>query len=123
MQTPSLHRRTFLRGLGGAVLGLPWLQAMGASTKDSQPMRMVCVGTHFGFVPSMFFPKEVGSDYRAPELIQQIERHRSKLTLFSHLDHGAEGVGGHGGVHAFLSGIENNPVSCAPAVKGSLAFC
>ena len=105
MQTHSLHRRTFLRGLGGAVLGLPWLQAMGASTKDSPPMRMVCVGTHFGFVPSMFFPKEVGSDYRAPELIQQIERHRSKLTLFSHLDHGAEGVGGHGGVHAFLSGI------------------
>ena len=94
MHPLSIHRRSLLRGLSDAVLGLPWLQAMEASTKDSPPMRMVCVGTHFGFVPSMFFPKEVGSDYRAPELIQQIERHRSKLTLFSHLDHEAEGVGG-----------------------------
>ncbi len=68
-------------------------------------MRMVCVGTNFGFVPQLFFPTEVGSEYVAPPLIQPLEPHRSKFTIFSQLDHGSEGVGGHGGVHAFLSGV------------------
>ncbi|HAH99652.1 MAG TPA: hypothetical protein DCO70_09960 [Verrucomicrobiales bacterium] len=68
-------------------------------------MRIVCVGTNFGFVPNLFFPKESGPDFKAPELIQQLEQHRRNFTIFSGLDHGTEGVGGHAGVHAFLSGV------------------
>lgn len=78
---------------------------MARSDHAAPPMRMVCVGTNFGFVPQLFFPTEVGGDYVAPELIQPLDSHRSKFTIFSHLDHGSEGVGGHGGVHAFLSGV------------------
>ncbi|MFT4688632.1 MAG: DUF1552 domain-containing protein [Verrucomicrobiia bacterium] len=101
----SLNRRTFLRGIGGALVALPHLNIMAAGKAVQPPMRMVCVGTNFGFVPKLFFPEETGRNYVAPELIQQLEQHRDKFTILSQLDHGTEGVGGHGGVHAFLSGI------------------
>ncbi len=101
----QLNRRTFLRGIGGALVALPHLNIMAANSK--QPMRMVCVGTNFGFVPKLFFPEQTGRDYAAPELIQQLAQHRDQFTIFSQLDHGAEGVGGHTGVHAFLSGIRS----------------
>jgi hypothetical protein len=102
-----LNRRTFLRGVGGALVALPQLNIMAAGQSTQPPMRMICVGTNFGFVPRLFFPEQTGRDYVAPELIQQLERHRDKFTIFSQLDHGAEGVGGHTGVHAFLSGIRS----------------
>jgi hypothetical protein len=103
----SLDRRTFLRGVGGAMIALPHLNIMAAGKSAQPPMRMVCVGTNFGFVPRLFFPEQTGRDYVAPELIQQLEQHRDKFTILSQLDHGAEGVGGHTGVHAFLSGIRS----------------
>ncbi|MED6314658.1 MAG: DUF1552 domain-containing protein [Verrucomicrobiota bacterium] len=100
----NLNRRSFLRGAGGALLALPHLNMMAKEAK-AVPMRIVCVGTNFGFVPNLFFPKESGPDFKAPELIQQLEQHRQNFTIFSGLDHGTEGVGGHAGVHAFLSGV------------------
>ena len=100
----NLNRRAFLRGAGGALVALPHLNVIAKEAK-AVPMRMVCVGTNFGFVPNLFFPKETGSDFKAPELIQQLEQHKRNFTVFSGLDHGTEGVGGHGGVHAFLSGV------------------
>ena len=101
----AVNRRSVLKGLSGALLALPRLNLMAGSNQAAPPMRMVCVGTNFGFVPHLFFPTEVGRAYRAPELIQPLDSHRSKFTIFSQLDHGSEGVGGHGGVHGFLSGI------------------
>ena len=89
------------------MVALPQLNIMAAGSSTQPPMRMVCVGTNFGFVPQLFFPEEAGRNYLAPELIQQLEQHRDKFTIFSQLDHGAEGVGGHTGVHAFLSGIRS----------------
>ena len=103
----SLNRRTFLRGVGGALVALPHLNVMAAGKSAQPPMRMVCVGTNFGFVPKLFFPEQTGRDYQAPQLIQQLEQHRDKFTIFSQLDHLSEGVGGHTGVHAFLSGIRS----------------
>jgi len=109
MTTTRLNRRDFLRGAGGALVALPHLNLMAerpkAAIARAMPMRMVCVGTGFGFVPKLFFPAEAGRNYKAPELIQQLVQHRQRFTIFSGLDHGTEGVGGHGGVHAFLSGI------------------
>ncbi|MDG1889903.1 MAG: DUF1552 domain-containing protein, partial [Verrucomicrobiota bacterium] len=91
--------------MGGTVVGLPHLHAIDTPSLQKPPMRMIFVGTHFGFVPSLFFPKQAGRDYVTPELIQPLEQHRSKFTMISRLDHGREAIGGHGGVHAFLSGI------------------
>lgn len=103
----SISRRTFLRGIGGTAVALPYLNIMAAGRSAQPPMRMICVGTNFGFVPKLFFPEQTGADYEAPDLIQQLAQHRRKFTIFSQLDHLAEGVGGHTGVHAFLSGIRS----------------
>ena len=61
-----LNRRYFLRGAGGTMLSLPFLEAMtgkvGATAAGETPVRMVCVGNNFGYVPNLFFPTETGTD-------------------------------------------------------------
>lgn len=105
-QSTRMDRRAFLRGMGGAMMALPHLDIMAAATMSAEvPMRMVCVGTNFGFVPKLFFPTETGVNYSLPELLQPLAHHRDHFSIFSQLDHGSEAVGGHGGVHAYLSGI------------------
>ena len=88
------------------MVALPRLEIMAAS-QPQVPVRMVCVGTSFGFVPHLFFPGQTGSDYVVPKLLEPLARHRQNFTIFSQLDHGAEAVGGHSGVHAYLSGIRS----------------
>ena len=89
------------------MVTLPHLEAMATPKAPEPPMRMVCAGTNFGFVPQLFFPEQEGMDYKAPLLIRELEHQRENFTIFSNLDHGTEGVGGHTGVHAFLSGIRS----------------
>ncbi len=102
----SIDRRTLLRGSGGSVLALPLLNAMATETETaSVPIRMVCIGTTFGFIPELFFPKQTGRSYTMPKLLEPLRRHRDQFTILSHLDHGANAIGGHQGTHAFLSGI------------------
>ena len=103
-----LERRTFLKGIAGATLSLPFLEAMAVGAKGKAqpvPTRMVCVGVGLGFVPKLFFPTQTGRGYDMPELLKPLDRHRDDFTVFSQLDHGSEGIEGHRGVHAFLTGI------------------
>ena len=79
-QTKPLNRRTFLRGIAGASLSLPFLDAMvlgSVSNTALVPIRMVCVGTGLGFVPELFFPKETGRSYELPVLLKPLARHRN----------------------------------------------
>ena len=102
----NVNRRAWLRGAGGALMALPYLDAMAsAADKHSQPMRMVCIGLNFGLVPRLFFPTETGSSYQLSERLAPLEKLRSEFTVFSGLDHGFNGQGGDGGVHAYLSGV------------------
>ncbi len=101
-----LNRRTVLRGTGGALMALPYLDAMaGTTTVNAVPTRMVCSGLNFGFVPRLFFPETTGSDYELPERLQPLKNLKNDFTVFSGLDHGTEAQGGHGGIHAYLSGV------------------
>jgi len=101
-----MHRRTFLRGTGGAVLTLPYLEAMASAAEERDvPTRMACVGLNFGLVPRLFFPSQTGANYELTERLQPLKDLRNDFTVFSGLDHGVNGQGGHGGVHAFLSGV------------------
>ena len=102
-----IDRRHFLKGLG-VVLALPAFESLGpslvASKTMTRPRRLVYVGSHLGFWPGGFFPKNAGKDFEASMTLKQIDRHRSDFTVFSHLDHGLGG--GHKCVHSFLSGIK-----------------
>ncbi|MCP4174605.1 MAG: DUF1552 domain-containing protein [Fuerstiella sp.] len=95
-----------LRGTGGAVMALPFLDAMADSDRnDGVPVRMVCTGLNFGFVPRLFFPEVTGPDYELSERLKPLKSLKNDFTVFSGLDHGTEAQGGHGGVHAYLSGV------------------
>lgn len=122
LSSPKIDRRTFLRGVGGAVMALPHLNIMAATSSGAVavPKRMVCVGTNFGFVPKYFFPSTVGREYAMPRLLKPLEHLRDQFTVFSNLDHGAEGIGGHRGTHAFLSGVRSENAKCMPEANVSV---
>lgn len=117
-----LSRRAFLRGTGVA-LALPFLEAMGpmaraavgAAGKSSEvgsPMRLVGISNPLGLMPDSFFPSQGGGHYGLTPLLQPLARHRKDFTVFSNLDHDISG--GHGAVHAFLSGIKDQDASDWP---------
>ncbi len=87
-------------------MALPFLDAMADSDRnDGVPVRMVCTGLNFGFVPRLFFPEVTGPDYELSERLKPLKSLKNDFTVFSRLDHGTEAQGGHGGVHAYLSGV------------------
>ena len=102
----QVSRRSFLKGTG-VCLALPALESMfpafASATVRQGPQRMVIVGNSFGMYQPAFFPKEVGADYVAPELLKPLDGLRKSFSIFSNLDHGI--TGGHFGVHSFLSGV------------------
>ncbi|MEM9368044.1 MAG: DUF1552 domain-containing protein, partial [Planctomycetota bacterium] len=97
------HRRTLLKGLGGAI-ALPALesQAVGADAKPA-PLRFLIVGNPFGMHPDHFFPKTFGKEYDMPRTLRALGWVRDRLTIVSHTDHGM--VSGHGREISFLSGV------------------
>jgi hypothetical protein len=84
-------------------MALPMLEATAGEAATKPPMRLVAGGVFFGFVPGFFHPEAVGADYRAPRLLEPLERHRQDFTVFSGLDHNISG--GHEATKYFLSGI------------------
>lgn len=106
IQQHKISRRPVLQGLGGITLGLPSLNCF-ANPKNTNhtPMRMVCIGIGLGFAPQLFFPTDVGGNYRNSSYLKPLNPLKHKFSVFSNLDHGTEARGGHGGVHAFLSGV------------------
>ncbi|MBL6705002.1 MAG: DUF1552 domain-containing protein [Planctomycetaceae bacterium] len=110
-----------LRGTGGALLALPYLDAMAAPTAVSEvPMRMACIGLNFGLVPQLFFPEKTGTDYVLTDRLRPLKEFRDDFTVFSGLDHGVNAQGGHGGVHAYLSGVLSKNSSGMPEANISI---
>jgi len=107
--TPSLSRRTFLRG-AGVTLALPLLEAMlprfaraAAETAAQVPRRMVAIQTNMGIMPQFFFPEKAGRDYALTPYLEKLTAHRDKMTVFSGVSF--PGVtGGHTAEKCFLTG-------------------
>ena len=116
-----LNRRQLLRGAGGAVMALPWLDAMAGSSRTiDAPMRITCIGLNFGLVPQLFFPEQTGREYKLTERLQPMQKLRDEFTVFSGLDHGVNAQGGHGGVHAYLSGVLSKNSAGMPEANVSI---
>ncbi len=100
-------RRQFLRA-AGVTIALPLLESLpradAQAPRSRPPKRLVCIGNEFGMYPGAFWPKETGSQYTLPPLLEPLAPHRRDFTLFSHLDHGVQG--GHFAVHTFLTGVK-----------------
>lgn len=102
----SLSRRHFLRGAGGAILGLPLLEAMtptfvkpvrAAEARQRQsPRRFVAMCAGLGFHAPFLFPGQAGRGYEATPYLQQLEAHADNFTVFSGLSHpDQQGDSGH----------------------------
>ena len=120
MTERKLNRRTMLKGTGGALLALPYLDAMASTMTTQPPMRMACIGLNFGMVPQLFFPEQTGPNYELTERLEPLRELRTDFTVFSGLDHGVNGQGGHGGVHAFLSGVLSKNSAAMPEANISV---
>lgn len=105
---PALSRRHFLRGAGGAALGLPLLEAMvpsfsrGAETPP--PKRFVAMCATLGFHGPRLFPTAEGLGYETTPYLAKLEAHRGRFTLFSGLSHPEQqGNNGHASEMTWLT--------------------
>jgi hypothetical protein len=113
-----LPRRTFLRGLG-ACIALPFLECMlpksarasaGAGT-GGVPRRMVFVYTPNGMDMENWTPKNFGSNFDLPSILEPLSPLRGNFSVLNGLaHHNAYALGDGGGDHAranacFLTGV------------------
>ena len=126
-----LPRRTFLKGLG-VSLALPALEAMNprlvysapARPAKKPPLRMAFLYVPNGVHMQDWKPKEEGSDYKTPYLLEKLEPYKSDLLVLSGLtQRKAFANGDGGGDHArslatFLTGCQARKTSGADIKVG-----
>lgn len=128
----ALDRRTFLRGTG-AVIALPWLEAMGVHSTSfakagelaagEAPARAVFTCWGLGMNMLSCVPAEEGLDYTLPESARPLEPFKAESTYFSGL-HAV--TGGHGSQHCYLTGVDASKgakygISCDQVIADALA--
>ena len=76
-------------------MALPFFESTSAKSYGAvdkiRHKKILAVGNHLGFYPGAFFPKEEGMDYVSSPTLRNIDKHRDKFTVFSHLDHDSAG--------------------------------
>jgi len=110
--SPSLSRRTFLRGTG-VSLALPFLDAMWgrkalAAAETVPPKRLVTICASLGIYGPDFFPAESGEAYMPTPYLKMIEAHRKDFTVFSNVCHPDQnGRDGHASEMTWLTGARH----------------
>ncbi len=109
-----MSRRHFLRGTGGIVLALPFLDLMrpvfsrAAETSSllapgAIPRRFFAINNNLGFIPGNFFPEGDEKDYKPSVYLQHLQEHRKDFTVFSGASYPSVD-GGHPAEVCFLTG-------------------
>jgi hypothetical protein len=104
----TCNRRRFLRG-SGVLLSLPFLDCLAQRRSSaaeletkSQPQRMLLISNNLGVLPTPFFPKTAGADYKLSPCLQELKEFRDRFTVFSGLSHPSV-EGGHSTENCFLT--------------------
>ncbi|MCB1202985.1 MAG: DUF1552 domain-containing protein [Verrucomicrobiae bacterium] len=105
---PALSRRHFLRGAGGALFGLPFLEAMtpafSRAASTTSPKRFVAMCATLGFHGPHLFPTQEGQEYDLTPYLAKLGDHRRDFTLFSGLSHPEQqGNNGHASEMTWLT--------------------
>ena len=100
----SFPRRTVLKGLGAAVT-LPWLESIpvahAAAKASAPPTRIAYIYVPNGIHMQDWTPKEVGSNFKLPMILEPLSKVKKKLTVFTGLTHDKARANGDGpGDHA-----------------------
>jgi hypothetical protein len=96
-----LHRRTFLRGALGAMVALPFLDAMVpalSAQARKRPFRFGAIYVPNGIYPQLWHPDAVGSDFEFKPIMKPLEPHRQHLVTISKMK-APDGNPDMGGVH------------------------
>lgn len=109
-----ISRRTMLKGLGTAI-ALPWMEAMApvssslAAQAVTPPKRMVFIYTPNGMNMADWTPKQEGTDFELPEILNAFKDFKDQMLVLSNLtldkarDNG-DGAGDHArALSAFLT--------------------
>jgi len=105
-RTTKINRRTVLRS-AGAVISLPFLEAMASaqtSKQSSQPPRMIFMYLPFGANIDTWNPKATGKDYEISPTLKPLASFRQEMSILSGLQHIRGQDGGHRGVDLWLTG-------------------
>lgn len=105
-------RRTFLRSSSSSI-ALPFLASAGVSRFASAaptgkpPKRLIFLGTGFGVTAKTWYPDiaDTGYDYRLPESLKPLAKHRKNFSILQHLEH-ANSRDGHSGSTFWLTGAD-----------------
>ncbi|MDF1812217.1 MAG: DUF1552 domain-containing protein [Verrucomicrobiales bacterium] len=107
-------RRYFLK-TSTATIALPFLESMGfrrfasaaSQAPGSSPKRMVFMGMGFGVTASEWYPDITtpGYDYKLPEVLSPLAKHKQDITIFQNLEH-AHSRDGHSGSTFWLTGAD-----------------
>jgi hypothetical protein len=85
-----LSRRTILRGLGGAAIALPLLDAMrgrSASALDPEgPKRLIVMYTPNGTIAHNFWPKGSENDFTLSPILAPLAQHKKDLLILRGID-------------------------------------
>src|SRR5580700_4902076 len=112
----ALPRRTFLRGLGTAAIGLPFLDAMApalrASTVPKPPVRMAFFYVPNGEIMDSWNPSYEGKFQELPRTLKALEPFKEDMLQLGNLTHNTgrallDGAGDHGRCcGSYLTGIQ-----------------
>ena len=96
MTTPLLHRRSVLKGIAGATLALPVLEAMGKEVAEETPRRFCAIYTANGMsLPKPaneidewnWFPQATGRDFVFSKSTEPLSSYRGQLSFLGGLFH------------------------------------
>jgi hypothetical protein len=107
-----LPRRTFIRGALGAMVSLPFLDAMVpalSARAAARPFRFGAIYVPNGIYPQLWHPEKAGSDFEFKPIMKPLEPHREFLVTISKMK-APDGNPDMGGVHmgasaAWLNGV------------------
>jgi len=113
----TLPRRTFLRGLGSAAIGLPFLDAMAPALASSTipgkaPVRMAFFYVPNGMIMDAWNPDYVGKFQELPRSLKPLEPYKDDIIQLGNLTHNTgrallDGAGDHGRCSgSYLTGIQ-----------------
>ena len=92
IRRPQMNRRTLLRGLGGAAIGLPLLDIMRGSSARADvptyPKRFVVMYTPNGTIAKNFWPTDVMSeaDFTLSPILTPLAAHKDDLLIVGGVD-------------------------------------
>jgi hypothetical protein len=122
-----ISRRAFLRG-AGAMLALPWLEAMvpafatraQAAAATTAPKRFLAVNYGLGFHGPFLFPKETGAGYTPTPYLELLREHRDVFSVVSGLSHAEQnGANGHTSELTVLTGAKHPGL---PGFRNTISF-